>query len=366
VFSVAKHKIEKGEKMKTETFKTASKNVIARSPFGTTKQSQLPRGLRAHPTRRDCRAALAMTSGIKNGFTLAELLTAIAIIAILIGILMPALNMARKFANDTKQKAMLASIETGILMFKNDTGEYPPSHGYNKSNLPTYADYDYCGAQTLAEALVGYDLLGVHKNTIYTYDGENPDVTPQAIYDLSGLSDVQVKENLAKRKGPYLSRENIGVFYAKDIFKQINNGTLKKDNYLICDVYTVLNKTITLPNNSQSPNKFKMGTPILYFRANTAMLEIDSTDPEKSIYNFWDNQPLVELGKVADNSKKQVGFLEGSNDCKPFYSFIEDPIASITTRIRPVRPDSFLLISAGADGFYGTTDDICNFTPNIQ
>jgi len=42
--------------------RAAFKNVIARSE--ATKQSQLPRGLRAHPTRRDCHAALAMTSGI--------------------------------------------------------------------------------------------------------------------------------------------------------------------------------------------------------------------------------------------------------------------------------------------------------------
>ena len=29
---------------------------------------------------------------------------------------------------------------------------------------------------------------------------------------------------------------------------------------------------------------------------------------------------------------------------------------------RPCRPDSFILISAGYDGLYGTADDICNFT----
>jgi hypothetical protein len=33
----------------------------------------------------------------------------------------------------------------------------------------------------------------------------------------------------------------------------------------------------------------------------------------------------------------------------------------ISTAIRPVRPDTYILISAGWDGEYGTADDICNF-----
>ena len=353
--------------MKTETFKTASKNVIARSPFGTTKQSQLPRGLRAHPTRRDCRAALAMTSGIKNGFTLAELLTAIAIIAILIGILMPALNMARKFANDTKQKAMLSTIETGILMYKNDFGEYPQSYGYDASGTPP-KDYTYCGAQTLTEAMLGQDLLGFHTKSIFRADGKDASTPANELYNLSGLSDDKVRENLAKRKGPYLSRENIGVFKAQDVFDPFGT-TLKQDKYLICDVYTALNKTITLPNGSQSTKKFKIGTPILYFRANTAMLEIKVADTLGSIYDFSDNTELVALGSVA-NHKLHEGFVE-KNTYQPdkFYDYITDETATTTgsnPRKRPFRPDSFLLISAGADGLYGTTDDICNFTPNIQ
>ncbi len=28
---------------------------------------------------------------------------------------------------------------------------------------------------------------------------------------------------------------------------------------------------------------------------------------------------------------------------------------------RPYRPDSFILLSAGYDGLYGTADDVCNF-----
>jgi hypothetical protein len=40
---------------------------------------------------------------------------------------------------------------------------------------------------------------------------------------------------------------------------------------------------------------------------------------------------------------------------------IMDPKVSTIRRAWPYRPDSYILISAGADGLYGTNDDICNF-----
>lgn len=33
----------------------------------------------------------------------------------------------------------------------------------------------------------------------------------------------------------------------------------------------------------------------------------------------------------------------------------------ITTMSRPYRAETYILISAGEDGLYGTMDDICNF-----
>lgn len=258
----------------------------------------------------------------KNGFTLVEILTAVAIIAILVGILIPALNMVKKLAKDVQQRAQISSIEIGINLYKNEDtfGDYPPSHGTNVGGTGT--NYNYCGAQTLTEAMFGQDLLGVDPNTVYEPD------------QLTGLY-----ADANDRKGPYLDRTHMGVFKAGDVYKSI---APLANEYVICDVYNVVNKRF-------GNRTYKIGTPVLYFKADTAQTAMNA------IYVYNDNKELIDLKTV-------VGDRDHSLTDTRFYEMITDPMSAN----RPVRPDSFILISAGADGLYGTTDDICNFEPNIE
>ncbi|PKL46419.1 MAG: hypothetical protein CVV39_07240 [Planctomycetes bacterium HGW-Planctomycetes-1] len=305
-----------------------------------------------------------------TGFTLVELLIVLAIISLMLGVLMPALTQIRKIAANTKQKAQISSIEIGLSLYKNDFGQYPPSHGFDPNNPtdPNY-DYNYNGAQTLAEAMFGIDLLGMHSDSAFIGNGK----------DIGNTRDLYPPDpnttNLSKRKGPYLDRTNIGVFKPEDIYKTPPSpafpASFRKWRYVICDVFSVKSKEI-------GNKRYKIGTPILYFRANLSPINtrlVPNMIPgrlAKNIYNYADNYFLMNVGRIVDGKNHPIcPFDDNPTDAgngNAFYKYIHDPmiLPASGTWGRPVRPDSFLLISAGFDGLYGTNDDICNFEPNIE
>lgn len=120
------------------------------------------------------------------GFTIVELLTVLAIIAMLVGLLVPALNLVRNIAKETKQKAQLTTIGLALTAFRNDDGDYPRSDW----PVPPASPGDYCGAQKLAEALLGWDLLGFHPKSAWRADGLDAGGGPMT-YDPLKTRDVE-------------------------------------------------------------------------------------------------------------------------------------------------------------------------------
>jgi prepilin-type N-terminal cleavage/methylation domain-containing protein len=269
----------------------------------------------------------------KSAFTLVEMLAVVAIIAILVAILIPALTKVRNMAKETQQKVQLASIEMALTAFKDDFGDYPPS-SVSSGN-------DYCGIQKLAEALVGWDLMGFHPDSIWDSGGTeyNPPTPSEA--------------NLKERKGPYLELATANAFRLGDLYS--STSPLDGNTFVICDVFG--RKQITVGSKI-----VKAGNPILYYKANTASKVMHPASGEP-IYTFNDNDFFItNVKEPADRAKypglsTPVNPLSGLNF---FYNnYIKDP--KVTASPWPYRPDSYLLISAGVDGFYGTSDDIRNF-----
>src|SRR6266481_1218580 len=70
-----------------------------------------------------------MNRAEKHGFTLVELLVVIAIIAVLVSILIPALNAAKERANRVKCASNLRQIDNAMQIYANDNkGQYPRTH----------------------------------------------------------------------------------------------------------------------------------------------------------------------------------------------------------------------------------------------
>ncbi len=124
-----------------------------------------------------------------RGFTIVELLTVMAVIAILIGLLIPALNLVRDNAKKIQQKAQFHSIDVGLELFKSEFGAYPESKDNSMPTVNPLDNSNYCGANKLAEAMVGWDFLGYHPKSGFTADGRNDlngDGTTALIYNPTG------------------------------------------------------------------------------------------------------------------------------------------------------------------------------------
>jgi len=274
----------------------------------------------------------------RTGFTIVELLAVLGIIALMLGLLIPALSMVRRTAKETKQKAQFTTINLALTTFKNDYGDYPPSDWV----LPGTPGSDYCGAQKFTEALLGWDMLGFHPKSDFRSNGCNDngefiyDVGNPVFFDQRRGSYLELATTNAFRLG------NISINYPGLFF---DTRPLAPNTFVLCDVFGA--EKITLANGKT----VRAGAPILYYRANTSGRTI------REIYEALDNDALINIKQAMDGKIHPLA--DTSNQYQYFYDYITDP--KISARPWPYRPYSYILISAGVDGLYGTGDDIRNF-----
>jgi type II secretory pathway pseudopilin PulG len=295
----------------------------------------------------------------RAAFTIVELLTVMSIIVILIGLLVPALNQVKRYAYEVKQRAQLKSIDTALELFNSEFDGYPDSSRLGPDGV------EYCGAMKLCEAVMGQDLLGFHPDSTFRADGT--DGINRALYpNASSLTAAEYRANLSTRKGPYLPLDNANAYTLQDLY-----GTIQPFQYnhlVLCDVYKrVTHRTIGK----------KVGMPILYYRANTAntLHDVQNPDNPQNIYNYRDNQTLLALGKPWDQSNPSGTGTPGTSSHRlaiesgqpaGFRFYMNTRNEKVLTTPRPYRADTYILISAGWDGEYGTPDDICNYDWKYQ
>jgi len=231
---------------------------------------------------------------------------------------------------DAELMAQLNAMNASVKLTAYELDGYPPSEANDSTGRP------YCGAMKLTEALMGQDLRGFHIRSAYRADGLDP----------NSLIPLYPPEpdaaNLQLRKGPFLHAGNADAWRLVDIYGKGNTGSFAEDTFVLCDPYARMR-----------PSGEKTGMPILYYRADSSGTAHDVLNPDnpQNIYHYRDNHALVLLGVPG-----QPGAQHPLADPKRFYLNMQDRKTST-----PYRRYSFILISAGQDGLYGTADDICNF-----
>jgi prepilin-type N-terminal cleavage/methylation domain-containing protein len=304
----------------------------------------------------------------KLGFTLVEMLMAIAIIAVLVSLIIPALSLVHKSADMVRQKSQFHSIGVGLEAFRADFGDYPESidNFYEVGGDPGDIPYRYCGAQKLAEAMIGHDGFGFHPQSEFRndgladFDGDDNYTTPdESLYHIGVDTGFETKEeNLAIRKGPYLELETANAVKLNNLYSGRWPPFWRNtsERYVLADMFGLVKHLRTGK---------KTGMPILYYRANTSNFKHDPDDYEPfkdNVYDVRDNDFIVNRAVPWNNSVfHPMNNLTGPNAGDPgiFYENTLNP--NFDNPLRPYRSDSFILLSAGPDGLYGTVDDVFNF-----
>lgn len=287
----------------------------------------------------------------RTAFTIIELLTVMSIIVILISLLVPSLNMVKRYAKEVRQKAQFHSIDSAMELFSSEWGSYPPS------NAQDPVGEEYCGAMKLCEAMLGQDLLGFHPDSRFYANGSR-DAATDWLYATPISAPWQPDADNLRARKTYL-QQTTGAYRMWRLYDNTatNFPGDSENAYILCDVY---NRAKDLETGKG------VGMPILYYRANTANTVHDPCatfgplpsvgNDEDYIYNYTDNQKLVELGLPPNGAATDHSLSVPSR----FYEITKDERIGIDIG-RPYRPDSYILISAGLDGIYGTDDDIFNF-----
>ncbi len=352
----------------------------------------------------------ANTSMIRRpAFTLVELLTVIFIISLLIAILVPSLGAARNAAKKASTQSAMKAIDVGLEMFKNEQGGdfaqtngYPPSFAHPPIQEANFRLQDSIagkfpyidgfpvvyGAHWLPAMLMGVDAQGYVSRKSVPSDRRNQPWTWYAsggpIEPMSQRAPLYLDPNNANTVRTEQIRgraNNEGTFFPQ--FEKIKNLPVIADSFDQPILYYAANKfgrpTNMLGEGRDARNEYSGGSqqtgPPYYFHQDNEGFtgRRASSNPDSGLAG-WDfgnsegKHPIAWSGheltasQIVEEENRET-FARYILDRKVFTNLRSQDNVPNDAPLRPVNPETYLLISPGVDGKYGTSDDISNLPP---
>jgi prepilin-type N-terminal cleavage/methylation domain-containing protein len=341
-----------------------------------------------------------------RAFTLIELLVVVAIIALLIGILLPSLSKARESAKKVKTQAMMKEIGSGLEVFRTDNEaelkglNYPSSHAGDDPTEDS-GGFQIFGGQLLVRYLMGKDLQGyVVPSSVpkQFWNATDPGSSwvQKGWYDKPGDTNFPTGATAPfPRCGPYITADAVKVKAPKTLPGFPKDVTSPDD---LMNTNLIMVDTFEMPILYYAADSRYSDTPSATIATTRVMQSPDPNNPSgmgyPGIYNFGDNAYLTGGSAMAclngcctpggPWSAPRLGGSGDPNACWfpaewddtpmtkddiatkgnsfPYYIMNKSAYDSSGQKtVQPVRRDSFLLISPGKDGRFGTSDDITNF-----
>ncbi len=307
----------------------------------------------------------------RSAFSLIELLTVIFIISLLISILVPSLSAARTQAKNLKVSATLNAIGAAMEMFRTENEkEFRASNGYPPTGLridtTETGSQEIYGAHWLARMLMGKDSQGFVQRRAVPPSLRDPgaDDEQQYWYNADAYNNGRLD-----RGGPYLNPDTVDFKLTRELPGNASQemSQTAMDQIVLVDVF---------------------GYPILAYTANPLArggLARETPEDGTGTYTHEDNVGFTgaegvtgwDFGAGDQHQITKFGFpdpediaAEGETDSFCYYildkkayesTLDADGQPTMNTTTKPVRRESFILIAAGKDAIYGSSDDVVNF-----